>query len=333
MVYCADGQLPMRRRTFVAALGVVAAVGPFTVRAEQEIRRIGYLGLAPAAEARPSIEAFEAGLREFGHVPGKTYEIEWRIADGQEDRMPRMAKELVDLKVEVILTAGRGTVAAYAATKTIPIVAAVGGDLVGSGFAASIAHPGGNVTGLEFFVVDLTVKLVEFLRLIQPAMTDVGVLLPQGYGTELFRVMDARAKALGVNATQIEVIEPSDCDRVLSAGRGASIVGLVVPDYARFNVEPWPGTIAAAALRRRLPAAGGSPFARKGGLLGYSVDFDAMYGRAAIYVDKILKGAKPGDLPIEQASKFHFVVNLKTASALGLGIPPTLLAAANEVIE
>ena len=205
-------------------------------------------------------------------------------------------------------------------------------DIVADGLADSPGHPGGNVTGQTFFVRELFAKRTALLKEVKPAMTRVGLLFPQGMSElpAILRAVDAPVKALGVELKPIEVAGPGDCERALSAGPGASIGGLVVIDAPQF---PGGAAIAAAALHHTLPSAGALEFARYGGLPGYGVDFLPMFRRAATFVDKILKGAKPGDLPIEQATKFEMIVNLTTAKVLGLEIPQTLLAAADEVIE
>ena len=322
----------MRRREFIVALAASAA-WPFSGRSEQLIPRVGYLG-PPSAEAdKGAFEAFEAGLAELGYVPGKTIDLELRFADGQEERLAALAREFVDLKVDVIVTGGQGVLAAHKATKTIPIVSAATLDLVAVGLADSLGHPGGNVTGESFFALELSVKQIELLKQVKPAMTSVGLLVPSPIPSRVPSAIVAAAKPLGVEVKPIGVADPSDCDRALSAGPGASIDGLVVVDAPQFVVGPGPSAIAAAALRHGLPAAGGLALAANGGLVGYGVDFHSMFRRAAIFVDKILKGAKPGDIPIEQPTKFITIVNLKTAKALGLDVPPAVLAAADEVIE
>ena len=248
--------------------------------------------------------------------------------------MAELAKELVDLKVDLIVTCGPGVFAVRGVTNTLPIVVTAAPDPVAFGFAESLAHPGGNVTGGTFFAVELAVKRVAFLKQAKPAMTIVGVLFPRGdpFMTTALRAGEGQSKALGVKIVPIEVASLSDCERALSAGPGASIGGLHVVEAAKF-AGSWQAEIAAAAARHGLPSAGAPYYARSGGLLGYGVDFVSMWRRAAFFVDKILKGAKPGDIPIEQATKFVTVVNLKTAKALGLDVPPTLLAAADEVVE
>lgn len=209
------------------------------------------------------------------------------------------------------------------------------GDIVADGLADNPGHPGGNVTGQTFFVRELFVKRIALLKEIKPAMTSVGMLAIQGLSEvpNHVRALNAPVKALGVELLLIEVAEPSDCDRALDAGPGASIGGLMVIDAPQFIVGAGAVAVAAAAAHHALPSAGGLSFARNGGLIGYGVEFDPMFRRAAAFVDKILKGAKPGDIPIEQATKFATVFNLKTAKALGIDIPPTLLAAAADVIE
>jgi putative ABC transport system substrate-binding protein len=327
----------MRRRTFLAGLGSATA-WPLAARAGQGVPRIGFLGLAPADAEKPLFEAFEAGLSELGYVPGKTIEIEFRTADGLgEDRIAALARELVDLKVDVIVTGGPGVFVAHGVSNTVPIVAAAFGSidqLVAMGIVASLGHPGGSVTGQTFLLDELFVKRIELLKQVKPAMASVGVLTLQGSSFNQFiPVLEAAVKALGLALEPIEIAGPDDCDRALSAGPGASIGGLMVTDLPQFTVGPGPAAIAAAAARHGLPAAGPAFFASNGGLLTYAVDIIPLFRRAAAFVDKILKGAKPGDIPIEQATKFVTIVNLKTAKALGIDIPPTVLAAADEVIE
>jgi putative tryptophan/tyrosine transport system substrate-binding protein len=325
----------MRRREFVAALGV-AATWPLPLLAQQRIPRVAYFGAASAEIEKPFFEAFEAGLRELGYFPGKNIEIVSRYTDGHDDRMAEQAKELAVLKVDVILTAGLGVYAAHAATSAIPIVTAASGDLVATGFAGSLGHPGGNVTGQSIFLPEVLAKRVALLQQVKPAMKSVGVLFPQSYPSApaYLQAMDAPVTALGLQLKPIEIAEPNDCDRALSSGPGASIDGLVVIEVAKFDAGPGPAAIATAAARHGVPTAGSPKVARNSGfLLGFGVDLGPMFHRAAVFVDKILKGGKPGDIPIERATKFITIVNLRTAAALGLEIPPSVLTQADEVIE
>ena len=330
----------MRRRTFIAALGAAVA-WPLAAGAQQRIPRIGYLDAVPVwGTGTLWFAAFQRGLSDFGYVPGKNVEIESRFwRGGPIDKLEVLARELVDLEIDVIVTVGDGAYAAHRVTKTVPIVAVLAtGDIVADGLADSLAHPGGNVTGETYFVTELFVKRIALLKEVKPAMTSVGLLSQQG-DPEIpayLRAMDAPVKALGVTLEPIEVADPSDCDRALSAGPGVSIGGLVVTDsaqFAEFGLGYGLSPIAAAAARHGVLSAGPPVFARFGGLLGYGVDVVPMFRRAATFVDKILKGAKPSDLPIEQAPKLEMIVNLTTAKVLGIDIPSTVLAAADEVIE
>jgi putative ABC transport system substrate-binding protein len=324
----------MRRRAFIGLVGG-AVVWPLAARSEQRIARIGYLTPATADANEALFEEFEAGLAQLGYVPGKTVEIAPRFADGHEDRLTPLARELVDLKVDVIVTYGFGVFWAHEATLRVPIVAASVYDPVAMGLADSLAHPGGNVTGQTFFYSELIVKRIELLKQVRPAMTSVGLLLGKGMSltAPAFSGVWPTAKKLGISIVPISLLELSDLDSVLSADPAASIGGLVVTDDAIFGVSSEAAEIAAAAMRRGLPGAGGLEYARNGFLLGEGVDYNPMFRRAAVFVDKILKGSKPGDIPIEQATRFTTIVNLKTAKALGIDIPPAVLAAADEVIE
>ena len=325
----------MRRRAFLAALGASAAALPLSALSKPQMARIGYLGPDPADADPGHYEALRAGLRELGYIEGQSIEIIARHPPRFGVGLTDLARQLVDLDVDVIVTGGPGVFAAAQATKTVPIVAGVSGDLVELGLAQSLAHPGGNVTGLTYFSPQLIVKRVELLKLVKPSMTNVGLLvLPnipsvQGY----LRALDEPLKTMGLALQIIEATDAGEVANALTTGPAASINGLVVSDFPPFYAGSGPAVVAAAATSRGLPAVGSLTFARNGGLLSYGVDFPSMFHRAATFVDKILKGAKPGDIPIEQATQFITVVNLQNAKTLGLEIPPTLLAAANEVIE
>jgi putative tryptophan/tyrosine transport system substrate-binding protein len=323
----------MRRRDVLAFLGSAAVAWPLAARAEQRIARIGFL--SPAYLDRDvAFAAFRAGLGDLGYVEGRNVEIEPRFWVEPEEEM-ELARDLVDLKVDVIVTSVDGVLAAHEVTKTVPIVAAMTFDLVALGLADSLGHPGGNVTGLTFFVNELQVKRIALLKEVKPTITRVGLVVQQGLASDptYLGVMDARVKALDVALEPIEVAGPSDCNRALSVGPGLAIGGLVVTDSPQFVVGAGTLAIAKAATRHGLPSVGAPSFARNGGLLGYGVDLSPMFHRAASFVEKILKGTKPGDIPIEQPTRFTTIVNLRTAKALGLEIPPDILAGADEVIE
>jgi putative tryptophan/tyrosine transport system substrate-binding protein len=325
----------MRRREFITLLGSSVAAWPLAARARQPERlaRIGYLGLTSASQLVGAIDAFSAGLRDLGYVEGRNLHIEFRFADGDEDRLPALATELVALNVDVIVTYATGVFAAQRATATIPIVMATAPDLVAIGVVASLSHPGGNVTGLTFFVPELMAKRLELLREVVPSMTQAGVLLLRDNPStgSVLDAMGVTAKALGVGLQPIEVGGPREFESAFSAWADKQIGGLVILDHPDFlaNVE----AIAALAAKRRLPSIGALELPASGGLMGYGVRFSELFRRAAALVDKILKGAKPGDIPVEQATKFKLVLNLKTAKALGVEIAAALVARSDEVIE
>ena len=245
--------------------------------------------------------------------------------------MRELAQEFVDYEVDVIVTFGPGVNASHSVTTAVPIVAAVAGDLVEVGLADSLGHPGGNVTGQVTLFYELNAKRIALLKQVKPAMTRVGLLVARPFS----RVqISSRPDPGARRRARIDLGRgPQRLRPRVSEGPGATIEGLVVPDLPQFTNGRGPAVIAAAAARHGLPAAGGLSFARNGGLLGFGVDMVSMTHRAPVFVDKILKGAKPGDIPIEQATRFETVVNLKTAKALGIEVPPAVLAAADEVIE
>ena len=326
----------MKRREFIALLSGVAA-WPLAARAQHppsKLFRIGYVGLASADSLPERITAFRTGMSELGYEEGRDIIIEYRWADGNYDRLPALLADLVRLKVDVIVTHGTpGVLAAKQATSRIPIVIAVVGDAWASGLVTSLARPGGNVTGSTFFNPELAAKRLELLKEIIPGLTEVGILwnfvnpmnvpvLPQV--TEVARTLNLELHQFGVRA-------PSEFEGAFAA-MGAKRVGalVVIDDAVLLANAP---ALARLALQQRLPSCGWLDFAVGGGLLAYGVNFPVLFRRAAMFVDKVFKGAKPGDLPVERPSKFETIVNLKTANALGLTIPPTLLARADEVIE
>jgi ABC-type uncharacterized transport system substrate-binding protein len=324
----------MKRRELIQLIGGAAAGWPLAARAQQpqRIARIGYLGLAPTAKMQPFGDAFRQGLRELGYVEGKNLHIEYRSAEGNEDRLPALAAELAGLNVNVIVTYASGVFAAQRATTTTPIVMATYANV---GIVGSLARPGGNITGSTFFLPELVAKRLELLKEVVPSMTRAGVLLQRrddvASNRKMLEAMEAVAPALRVELLPIEVREPSDYEGAFATWAEGKIGGIVMTDHAQLLANA--STIAALAVRHRLPSIGPLELPPAGGLLAYGVDFSVMFRRAAVFVDKILKGAKPGDIPVEQATKFKSVINLKTARALGIDMPPTLLALTEEVIE
>ena len=324
----------MQRREFITLLGGAAAAWPFVARAQQPSFRIGFLGL-PTADSLPKRpEAFRAGLGDLGYQEGRDFVIEYRWADGNYDRLPALSDDLIRLKVDVIVTHGTpGVLAAKGATTTIPIVVAVFADPLASGIVSSLARPGGNVTGLTFFNPELAAKRLELLKEVLPDLTDVGILLNSANpanGPTLSQ-MGTVAQHLKLDLHQFDAGSPADFEAAFAAMATQRIGALVVIEDAMLASNA--PAVAALALKRRLPSCAWPDFAIEGGLMAYGVDFPDMFRHAARLVDKIIKGTKPGDLPIERATKFDIVVNLKTAKALGLTIPYNLLVRANEVIE
>ena len=326
----------MDRRTFIGTLaGSVFAV-PLIAGAQRaaKVWRIGYLGPTSAAASATRIEALRAGLREFGYVDGKNLVIEFRWADDNYDLLPRLAAELVELKVDVIVTHGTpGTAAAKHATTTIPIVMATVGDAVLTGLVANIARPDGNITGSSFFNPELAAKRLELLKDAFPRMRRVAVLKNPGNPAmePVMQAMEQTATALKLELQEVGVRGREEFEggfAVLVTQRAEAIV--IVED-AMLNGSL--RTIAELAAKHRLPSIGLPEFAEAGGLLAYGVDLVQMFRRAAVFVDKILKGVKISDLPVERASKFLLLINLKTAKALGITIPQSVLARADEVIQ
>ena len=324
------------RRRLVVALGagVLAPLASFAQQQPAKVARIGFLGMASASGYVSEVEAVRAGLRDLGYVEGKNIVIEFRWAEGKYDRLPELAAELVRLKVDVIVThAFTGTRAAKQATTTIPIVIADAGDPVASGLVASLARPGGNITGSVSFQSELNVKRLELLKEAFPRTKRVAVLVNQASTTlgPLLKPMEVASKSLKVALQQFAVQGPDEFDGAFTAMAKKRVDAAVIPEEPMLNANT--GAIAHLAAKHRLPSIGFTKFAEAGGLMAYGVNRLELYRRSAIFVDKILKGAKPGDLPIEQATKFELVINLKTAKAIGVTIPQTILFRADKVIE
>jgi putative tryptophan/tyrosine transport system substrate-binding protein len=328
----------MDRRAFIGSLAGGLLSAPLAAEAQPagKVYRIGYLSSASASPPT-DLEPFRRGLRELGYVEGRNVLIEARFAEHKLDRLLELATELVWLKVDVIVTFS--TPAAKAAnqtTKTIPIVMSSGGDPVGSGLVASLAHPGGNVTGLTHLAgPEMWEKVLEFLKEIAPKVSRVGVLMNSTIPLEArgFEVLRERARGRGLNLLPAECRAADEFPRAFDTMIRDNAADAVVASESPLNVEHR-RSIAEYAIQRRLPTAfGHRAFVEAGGLMSYGTSFASLSHQAATYVDKILKGAKPADLPIEQATKFEPVINLKTAKALGLTIPPSLLLRADQVIE
>jgi putative ABC transport system substrate-binding protein len=316
---------------------VVLLAGAVIAKAQQpaKIPRVAYLLGASLSDNAARIEAFRQGLRDLGYVEGKNITIEWRSAEGKPDRLPALAAELVRLKVDLIVTGGpTNTRAAKGATSTIPIVMTNDSDPVGTGFVASLARPGGNITGLSTLAPEISGKQLELLKEIVPRLSRVAVLGTSTGPTYalIMRELELAAKVLGVKLQYLDILEPKDIEtafRAASKGRADTILMLTSP-----VLNPHRTQVVNLAVKSRLPVIYGQPeFVEAGGLMTYSVSFTDLFRRAATYVDKILKGAKPADLPVEQPTKFEFIINLKAAKQIGLTIPPSVLARADKVIR
>ncbi len=319
----------------LAGLGLLSGCGqlPFPAQQPARLPRIGVLYLGSPGPT-PLVEAFQQGLHELGYVEGQNILIEWRYGEDRVDRFPDLAAELVRLNVDLIVVSGAAAQAAKQATGSIPIVVAVTGDLVGTGLAASLAHPGGNVTGLTTLAPELIGKRLELVKQAVPGLSRLAVLWNPREQAMALEIGEAKvaARTLGVELQTLEARDPGDLDGAFEAALGEGVEALVLVLTA-FFISNRPRVVELAA-KSRLPAMSGEPdFARAGGLMAYGPSLADMWRRAATYVDKILKGAKPADLPIEQPTKFDFVINLKTAQALGLTIPQEVLMQATEVIR
>jgi len=302
-----------------------------------KVPRIGWLGLAFASgpsSLASQVDALRAGLRDFGYVEGKNIVIEYRWAEGKYERLPGLAAELVRLNVDVIVTQGTpGTRAAKSATTTIPIVMAISGDAIATGLIASLSQPGGNVTGSTFFNPELCAKRLELLKEALPSIRRVAELLnpDNPVNGPILQATESAAKALKLELEQFEVRRPSEFENAFSSMvmRRVDAVALIDDPMHIANI----GTIADLALEKRLPSIGFLNLPNAGGLIAYSANFDEIHRRAAYFVDKVLKGVKPSDIPVERATRFKLLINLKTAKALGLTLPQSLLSRADEVIQ
>jgi putative ABC transport system substrate-binding protein len=330
----------MNRRAFLTALSGSLLATPLAAEAQQaaKIARIGWLGDKRAATASPHLRvAFRQGLRDLGYVEGRNVVIEYRDAEGKQ-RLPALAAELVALKVDVIVAPGTpAALAAKQATKTLPIVFAGVTDPVTDGLVTSLARPGGNVTGLSNLGPELIGKRLELLTQAVPGVSPVAVLWQPGAASErtdkdMLKEADVAARALGMRLQFVEARGPADIDRAFSDMTRARAGALTVLATTMFLIER--RRLVDLAVKNRLPTVYSfREYVDSGGLMSYGPNQADTFRRAATYVDKILKGAKPADLPVEQPTKFELVINLKTAKALGLTVPPSLLRRADEVIQ
>jgi len=329
----------MRRREFIRLIGGAAFVWPRSVHAQQggKVYRIAYFspGTAGALGVPELRGAFVEALRELGWIEGKNVVFEYRYAENRPDRLAELAAELVRLKVDVIVAGGTtAPLAAKKATATIPIVMTAAGDPLGSGLVPSLAHPGGNVTGLSLMAPDLGGKRLELLKELLPGISRAAVLwnAANPYAANVFRETERAARTLGIEMQSLEVRGPDDFDSVFEAIRVHHPEGLItVEDPLTISYRK---LIADFAATNRLPAIHGvREFVQAGGLIAYGASLYDLFRRAATYVDKVLRGATPADLTIQQPTRFELVINRGAAKALSLTIPPTLLARADEVIE
>jgi putative ABC transport system substrate-binding protein len=322
-----------RRDTLIAVLALGAI--PFGAEAQQQgkVWRIGFL--SSYSGMNRNVEAFLEGLRSFGYIEGRNLFIEYRWAAGHEERLPALAAELVALNVDLIATQATGPIAAaQRATRSIPILMTAPNDPLGGGLVASLAHPGGNVTGMTMQSNDLAEKDLQLVRELGARATRVGVLAWKiGLaGRPFFERMQTTANKLGVTLVFLQASDPKELEGIFATIERTHVQALIV-QHGTFT-DKYRKTIVELVARQRLPAIYGSiGFVEAGGLMSFGPNLPALYRQSATYVDKILKGAKPGDLPIEQPTRFELVINLKTAKALGIKVPQSLLLRADRVIE
>jgi len=323
------------RREFITLFGGAAWVWPLGALAQQpaKLRSVGILGTSTASAWKPWVAAFSQRLQELGWIEGHTVAIEYRWAEGRTERATEIAAEFVRLNVEVIVTTGNALVEAKRATSVIPIVFAVANDPVGTGFVASLARPGGNVTGLSNQAVDLGTKRLGLLREVLPALNRVGIVANAGYAPTRREIAEvqAAARTLGLEAVVLEIRREEDILTSIDALKARADALYVVGDSLTTAHRVQLSTL---ALGNRLPTVSSfREFVEAGGLMSYGPNFPDLFRRAAEYVDKILRGANPADIPVEQPTKFDLVLNLKTAKALGLTMPNSMQLLADEVIE
>lgn len=325
----------MRRRQFITLMGGAAAAWPLAASAQQASRlpTIGFLGAGTPTTWKSFITAFENRLQELGWINGRTVNLQIRWAEGHSERHPEIAKEFVQMPVDVIVSPGSAAAAVKRATSTIPIVLSVASDPVGSGLVASLSRPGGNITGLSLQANEVAGKRLEFLRQAVPDLHRIGILANPGYSAAVLEMgqIEAAARSVGLEPIRLAVSNAADIAPAIAAIKAKDVAlygcidGVVNANQAQINK---------LALSAGLPTLySEKEFVESGGLMSYGPKIPALFSRAAELVDKILKGAKPADIPVEQPTQFELVINLKTARSLGLKLPATLLALADDVIE
>jgi putative ABC transport system substrate-binding protein len=329
----------MHRREFIGFLSGAAIAGPIVISAPVtalsagKIARVGLITLSSPDQFAGKLAVFREGMSELGYREDQNIVYEVRCAEGRIDRLAALAMELLQANVDVIVPAGYPVIRAIQKqTKTLPIVVAIMSDPVEEGFAASYARPGGNITGLAFQDAELTTKRLEILKEVVPSLSHVAVLWDRGMPASLLKVTESAAQALRLTLEVFPVADALELDKAFDAVSGSkaqAVFQVASPRFAALR-----GAIAKLAIEKNMPTACEQrDFSIAGCLASYGPSFDAMYRRSAYYVDKILKGAKPADLPIEQPTKFELIINLRTAKALSLSISPALLSRADEVIE
>jgi putative ABC transport system substrate-binding protein len=326
-----------RRDTVLALVALGALFGPRASLAQQPVKvwHVGFLSPTTASLSSQNTAAFLKGMRELGYVDGKNLVVEWRFAEAKFERLPGLAADLVQLKVDVIVAVGSTAIgAAQKATSTIPIVMAAAGDPVGGGYVTSLARPGGNITGISSMGGDTGAKLLDLLRSAVPNLSRVAVLVTPASMTyrAILESIQAAAQSAGVKTLVTEASTPPEIENAFSMMAREKADGVIVATAEFFTLQQ--RQIVALAVKYRIPSMfGNRVYPEAGGLMSYGQNRTDNYVLAATYVDKILKGARPGDLSIEQPTKFELVINLKTAKALGITIPQPLLLRADELIQ
>jgi ABC-type uncharacterized transport system substrate-binding protein len=326
----------LNRREFITLLGSAAAAWPLAARAQQptNVHLIGFLGTDTASNSVPWVDGLRAGLREFGYFEGKQIVFEFRYAEGRYERLDQLAAELLARKIDVLVTHSTpGGWAAKNATTVIPIVNASSGDMVASGLVTSLSRPGGNMTGVTFFNPELCAKRLELLKEGFPQLKTVAVLFNpnNSISHKNLQATDFAAKALNIELKQFIARDPADLQITFTAMANSRVDAVAVLEDPMLIVNA--GIIGQLTLKQRLPSIGFKEIAQRGGLMSYGVNFPDMFRQSARLIDKIFKGPKPSDIPVERVIKFELIINLQTARALGLDVPATLLARADEVIE